>query len=177
MVACKKSKKRKYTRPIAKVHKGDMCADLVTGKVHVSPAEHELLEAASAKAVKDIQEEEDKRILKMLNVAGEQIKWCGCGGFIQNGAFVHAETCERLLVTEKVDHPMHYGGKDNPYEAIKVIEAWNLGFHLGNTVKYISRMGKKSSEPLLQDAMKAKWYLDRYIEFLNKEAEEHKEIE
>jgi integrase len=31
-----------------------------------------------------------------------------------------------------VDHPEHYGGADNPYEAIKVIEAWDLGFCLGN---------------------------------------------
>jgi hypothetical protein len=41
-----------------------------------------------------------------------------------------------------VSHPAHYGG-DAPYEAIKVIEAWELGFHLGNTVKYICRAGKK----------------------------------
>ncbi len=26
----------------------------------------------------------------------------------------------------------------------KVIEAWDLNFHLGNVVKYISRAGKKS---------------------------------
>ena len=44
-----------------------------------------------------------------------------------------------------VDHPSHYGGADNPYEAIKVIEAWQLGFCLGNTVKYISRAGKKGT--------------------------------
>lgn len=30
-----------------------------------------------------------------------------------------------------VDHPDHYGGADNPYETIKVIEAWNLGFCIG----------------------------------------------
>ena len=45
-------------------------------------------------------------------------------------------------MTEAVDHPKHYGG-DTLYEAIKVIEAWRLGFCLGNTVKYISRAGKK----------------------------------
>jgi len=60
-----------------------------------------------------------------------------------------------------VNHPEHYGGKDNPYEAIKVIEAWTLGFHLGNTVKYISRSGRKGSE--ITDLKKARWYLDRYI--------------
>ena len=42
---------------------------------------------------------------------------------------------------EHVNHPIHYGGKDNEYEAIKVIDAWDLGFSLGNTVKYISRAG------------------------------------
>jgi len=38
---------------------------------------------------------------------------------------------------EHVNHPQHYGGENNPYEAIKVIDAWELGFSLGNTVKYI----------------------------------------
>ncbi len=65
---------------------------------------------------------------------------------------------------EQVNHPAHYGGKDNPYEAIKVIEAWDLGFHLGNAVKYISRAGKKGA--LLEDLEKARWYLDRAIERL-----------
>ena len=63
--------------------------------------------------------------------------------------------------TEAIDGPAHYGGKDNPYEAIKVIEAWDLGFNLGNTVKYISRAGKKGDD--LEDLKKARWYLDREI--------------
>lgn len=64
-------------------------------------------------------------------------------------------------MAEQVNHPAHYGGADNPYEAIKVIEAWNLGFNLGNTVKYIARSGKK--DVALQDLKKARWYLDREI--------------
>jgi len=71
---------------------------------------------------------------------------------------------------EFVNHPDHYGGKDNPYEAIKIIEAMNFNFHLGNVYKYISRAGKKSDElnqssqlSLVKDLKKAKWYLDRYI--------------
>jgi hypothetical protein len=48
-------------------------------------------------------------------------------------------------MVESVDHPAHYGGEDNPYEAIKVVEAWGLDFHLGNVVKYISRAGKKAT--------------------------------
>ena len=43
-------------------------------------------------------------------------------------------------MSEQVNHPQHYGGENNPYEAIKVIEAWDLDFHLGNTVKYIPRL-------------------------------------
>ena len=61
---------------------------------------------------------------------------------------------------ERVDHPTHYGG-DTTYEAIKVIEAWGLGFCLGNTIKYISRAGKKGDH--LEDLRKARWYLDREI--------------
>lgn len=63
---------------------------------------------------------------------------------------------------EAVDHPAHYGG-DTVYEAIKVIEAWGLDFHLGNTVKYVSRAGKKDPSATLEDLRKARWYLDRAI--------------
>jgi len=66
-------------------------------------------------------------------------------------------------VSEQVNHPEHYGGSENTYEAIKVIEAWGLGFCLGNTVKYISRAGKKQKNDIVQDLEKAKWYLEREI--------------
>jgi hypothetical protein len=63
---------------------------------------------------------------------------------------------------EQVNHPNHYGGGENPYEAIKVIEAWDLGFNLGNVVKYLSRAGKKGET--LEDLRKAAWYLNREIQ-------------
>lgn len=63
----------------------------------------------------------------------------------------------------KVDHPEHYGGVNNPYKAIKVIEAWELGFHLGNAVKYISRAGKKDPAKEAEDLKKAAWYINRQI--------------
>ena len=69
---------------------------------------------------------------------------------------------------EQVNHPQHYGGQDNPYEAIKVIDAWDLGFSLGNTVKYISRAGKKGKDKELEDLRKALWYLQHHIETLEK---------
>ena len=70
-------------------------------------------------------------------------------------------------MAEKVNHPDHYGGEDNTYEAIKVIEAWDLNFHLGNVVKYISRAGKKSKNSI-EDLKKAEWYLSRYVQFIQK---------
>lgn len=71
------------------------------------------------------------------------------------------------LPKEMVNSPAHYGGKDNPYEAIKVIEAWGLDFCLGNVVKYIARVGKKDDS--IQELQKAKWYLDRKIQQLEDE--------
>ena len=87
----------------------------------------------------------------------------------------HAGPIRRIVPgLERVDHPSHYGGKDNPYEAIKVIEAWGLNFCLGNAVKYISRAGKKDKpgasarEAGLEDLRKAAWYLNRAIENASK---------
>lgn len=67
-----------------------------------------------------------------------------------------------------INHPAYYGG-DTTYEAIKVIEAWQLGFCLGNTVKYISRAGKKDKSKELEDLRKSLWYLNRHIENLERQ--------
>ena len=74
---------------------------------------------------------------------------------------------------EYVNHPNHYGGKDNKYEVIKVIDEWNLGFSLGNTVKYISRAGKKNPTKELEDLKKALWYLNHHIETLENKLKEN----
>lgn len=66
----------------------------------------------------------------------------------------------------EIDHPKHYGG-DTLYEAIKVIEAWGVGFCLGNALKYICRAGKKDAATTLEDLRKAAWYLNREIERLS----------
>lgn len=68
--------------------------------------------------------------------------------------------------TNPAIRPSHYGGESNPYEAIKVIYAWNLGFNLGNVVKYISRAGKK--DDIVQELEKAKQYLQFEIDNLKK---------
>lgn len=70
---------------------------------------------------------------------------------------------------EMVNHPDHYQfGKNNEYEAIKVIDAWDLGFSLGNTVKYISRAGKKDPTKEIEDLKKALFYLEHHIKTLEK---------
>lgn len=77
-------------------------------------------------------------------------------------------------MNDQIEHPNHYGGEDNMYEAIKVIEAWELGFCLANVIKYISRNGKKSGESDIKDLRKALWYLDR--EITNREKNNEKTI-
>lgn len=61
-------------------------------------------------------------------------------------------------------HGSHYGGASNPYEAIKIIEALDLGFHLGTALKYLCRAGRKSSEDGVKDLEKLVWYVQRDIE-------------
>lgn len=65
-----------------------------------------------------------------------------------------------------VNHPPHY--KQGGIETIDFIEAKGLNYHLGNAVKYITRADLKGNR--LQDLQKARWYLDREIANLSKEA-------
>ena len=58
-----------------------------------------------------------------------------------------------------VQHPDHYNA--GKFEVIDVIEDWNLGFNLGNTVKYVARAEHKGNE--VQDLKKAAWYLLRRL--------------
>lgn len=60
---------------------------------------------------------------------------------------------------DAVNHPAHYNM--SPIEVIDAIEAWELGFNLGNAVKYIARAPHK--EATLRDLEKARWYLEREI--------------
>jgi Protein of unknwon function (DUF3310) len=91
--------------------------------------------------------------------------WTPCTGENVNWSpdFVYIVPFENVSVDPEktLSHPSYYGG-DNTYEAIKVIEAWGLGFHLGNVVKYICRAGKKDTNRL-KDLKKAADYLNREI--------------
>lgn len=70
-----------------------------------------------------------------------------------------------------MNHPPHY--KAGGIEAIDVIEAFGLGFCLGNTIKYLLRAGRKGVDgdrlaARIEDLKKARWYLDREISVLTK---------
>lgn len=62
--------------------------------------------------------------------------------------------------------PSHYGGKDNPYEPLKIIQHYGLGFEIGNVIKYCLRAGKKDGESEVKDLRKAIDYLTRRVEWL-----------
>ena len=69
---------------------------------------------------------------------------------------------------DMVNHPPHY--RQGSYEAISVIEDWELDFHLGSVVKYIARAKYKGHE--LEDLLKAQWYLNRKITLLQDSAQD-----
>jgi hypothetical protein len=73
-------------------------------------------------------------------------------------------TAEELKGIDLVNHPPHYtqGG----IETIDFIEAKQLGYNLGNVVKYITRSAHKGARR--QDLEKAQWYLTREIANLSR---------
>lgn len=105
-------------------------------------------------------------------------KACGYGidnvWFCTEGAAERGAACKPCTLTtcpqygtthghapDMVDHPDHY--KSGKMEVIDVIEAFELGFCLGNTTKYVLRAGKKDRKKEVEDLRKARWYLDRHI--------------
>lgn len=77
-----------------------------------------------------------------------------------DGDPIGSEAPRPLSKPDMVNHPPHY--KSGGLESIDVIEAFDLGFCLGNTVKYVLRAGRKGDR--IEDLKKARWYLDREIE-------------
>lgn len=86
-----------------------------------------------------------------------------------NNAF---EGCKKEEVSSfnPVSNPSHYC-EGRKYEPRKVIEDWELGFYLGNALKYIARAGRKDggTEKEIEDLNKAKQYIDFKIESLKGE--------
>lgn len=69
----------------------------------------------------------------------------------------------RTLSSDSVSHPAHYAeGWSNGAEVIDLTE--HLSFCAGNVVKYVCRAGRKDPDKYVEDLEKARWYLDREIE-------------
>lgn len=64
---------------------------------------------------------------------------------------------------DPINSPSHYA-EGRAYEPIDVIHDWELGYNLGNVVKYVSRAGRKLN--LVEDLKKARFYLNKEIELL-----------
>lgn len=62
-------------------------------------------------------------------------------------------------MADLVNNPPHYQFS-NGAQVIDITE--NLSFNAGNVVKYVSRSGRKTDDPL-EDLFKAQFYLNREI--------------
>ena len=76
----------------------------------------------------------------------------------ENDPYGARKVIKKLLDREMVNHPDHYQGNGG-MEVIDIIENYDLGFSLGNAIKYILRSNKKGSAK--QDLKKAIWYINR----------------
>ena len=60
--------------------------------------------------------------------------------------------------------PDHYCFSEiEPKDAIR---DWNLGFNLGNVVKYVVRAGRKDGNTALDDLRKARQYINFEIDYI-----------
>jgi hypothetical protein len=73
----------------------------------------------------------------------------------------------KTTINQEIDKPKHYSSKSGR-DVIEWCEDFNLmnNAYVFNIFKYLSRAGKKENNSELQDALKAKVYLDRYIDKL-----------
>jgi hypothetical protein len=90
--------------------------------------------------------------------------------FLANGMTPTSFKLEQVIQKNNTGdeiRPNYYGGKENPYEVFKVVEAWGLDqdAYLFNVIKYVARCGKKSPN-MEEDLTKALTYLQRRISTL-----------
>ena len=79
-----------------------------------------------------------------------------------------AKALDQIAKVEAVNHPRHYGGEDNPYETIKVLEATLTSEELIGALKfqiykYTARHRAKGG---FEDLRKAQWYLNRLVSYI-----------
>jgi hypothetical protein len=84
------------------------------------------------------------------------------------------ETME-VNLDDLVDNPSHYSYVPEEYQHHKVMDAVGFNYHFANSMKYLWRAGRKSSQSLskmdkeIQDVRKAIRYLQMWIELREEE--------
>ena len=76
------------------------------------------------------------------------------------------------MIEDKVNHPAHYNYNwkgEKAVETYEYIESWRMNYTQGNIIKYVSRYPYKGKP--LEDLRKARWYLNKLINELEKEQE------
>jgi translation initiation factor 2B subunit (eIF-2B alpha/beta/delta family) len=106
----------------------------------------------------------NKDILKMT--AKERLEMDERGQMDIDDPYGARKVMKQILDREMVNHPDHYQGSGG-MEVIDIIENYDLGFSLGNAIKYILRSNKKSNAK--QDLEKAIWYIRREMNNLVEE--------
>ncbi len=81
-----------------------------------------------------------------------------------NNPSISDQLSSKVLPSDPINHPAHYAS--GKIEVIEAIEDWQLGFHLGNAVKYVARAGKKDPAKTVEDLEKSIWYIRRKIALL-----------
>jgi hypothetical protein len=79
-------------------------------------------------------------------------------------------------MNDPINHPAHYTRHPSGVECITITEHYN--FNIGNAIKYLWRAGRKWNsnvttmaevkEAELEDLKKARWYVNREIQRLEK---------
>ena len=71
-------------------------------------------------------------------------------------------------MNDPVNHPKHYTEHPSGVECIEITE--HMNFCVGNAIKYLWRAGLKGEQ--VEDLRKARWYIDREIARILKNAGE-----
>jgi hypothetical protein len=133
------------------------------------------MEMTNPEILRSYQEAKNKReqvkILAQLNLCSQEaiveiLKEMGADG----RQLPRLTPKKQEATSDAVDHPDYYA--DGKIEPIDFIEDKRLSFCRGNAVKYISRAGKKDPTKEIEDLEKAKWYLQREIDYLKRQKEE-----
>ena len=99
--------------------------------------------------------------LQYCPIFGQDVKW----------EMTKNTTVDGKEYVEQKGTKDYYGGADNPYECIKVLEHWGLtnDYYISTAIAYLCRNGKKDGQK--SDLEKAIWFLNKKIDSLERKGE------